>query len=147
MAFSQNYAPELMSSHAWPPRSALHGVLAPPTGAALRGAHAVYVQHCSSDAFMGDREGSRHTSGWHFRGQAILAAVLSELRREHRLAHAGAATTVVFGGASAGARGAMVHLDSVRACFNPWRGWCQKERMGLVRPCRNGIAEVNGHRL
>ena len=58
---------------------------------------------------MGDRAASAATAGWHFRGQQIVSAVLE---------HAGAGwgeseIKLVFGGGSAGGRGAMAHLDFV----------------------------------
>lgn len=42
----------------------------------LARANKVYINYCSSDAFMGDRAASPATYGWAFRGQKIVEAVL-----------------------------------------------------------------------
>eukprot|EP00416_Gambierdiscus_australes_P024054 CAMPEP_0171075066 /NCGR_PEP_ID=MMETSP0766_2-20121228/12548_1 /TAXON_ID=439317 /ORGANISM="Gambierdiscus australes, Strain CAWD 149" /LENGTH=406 /DNA_ID=CAMNT_0011531901 /DNA_START=17 /DNA_END=1238 /DNA_ORIENTATION=+ len=73
----------------------------------LRGAYNVFVPQCSSDAHMGNGE----SFGMQFRGAKIVEAVFKDLvrlglgRDRHDL--------VLFGGESAGARGAMVNLDYV----------------------------------
>lgn len=78
----------------------------------LASAHKVLVRYCSSDAHMGNRTDS--VLGWHFRGAAIVEAVLADLIARQGLGSV-FATTLVFGGASAGGRGAMVTLDFVPA--------------------------------
>ena len=69
---------------------------------------------------MGDTE----AFGYQFRGQSILSAVLNDLQSAKGLA---SGSRLLFGGCSAGARGAMVHLDSVaaalpgiEACLSPF---------------------------
>lgn len=57
----------------------------------------VYLPYCSSDAHVGDAE----YAGWQFRGKRIVAAVLAQFEGR----------PLVFGGGSAGARGAMLALD------------------------------------
>ena len=74
----------------------------------LHGAHKAYVPYCSSDAHMGD--GAKF--GLQFRGRRIVDAVLADLAAHKGL---GDADLVVFGGGSAGGRGAMVHLDRAAA--------------------------------
>ncbi|KAH8050662.1 pectin acetylesterase [Aureococcus anophagefferens] len=74
----------------------------------LHGAHKAYVPYCSSDAHMGDGE----KFGLQFRGRRIVDAVLADLAAHKGL---GDADLVVFGGGSAGGRGAMVHLDRAAA--------------------------------
>mmetsp|Transcript_63070 Transcript_63070/g.167670 ORF Transcript_63070/g.167670 Transcript_63070/m.167670 type:complete len:759 (-) Transcript_63070:104-2380(-) len=91
----------------------LCGIFAPASGSRLRDANKVYVRYCSSDAFMGDSS----AFGMEFRGTRIVAAVLRDLasRRALGLAREGAEDTLLFGGGSAGARGALVHLDYVKS--------------------------------
>lgn len=59
----------------------------------------VYVPYCSSDAHVGDAE----FAGWQFRGKRIVAAVLADFEGR----------PIVFGGGSAGGRGALLWLDHV----------------------------------
>lgn len=62
---------------------------------------------------MGDAE----AFGRLFYGKAVVSAVLHELVTTHGLGTQGVAappTRLLFGGMSAGARGALVHLDYVR---------------------------------
>ncbi len=68
----------------------------------------VYVRYCSSDAWMGN------TAMWEeqFRGAPTVYAVFRDLMATQGLA---AGAKLLFGGCSAGARGAMVHLDNVVA--------------------------------
>ena len=72
----------------------------------LHDAHKAYLPYCSSDAHMGDGA----AFGMEFRGQRIVRAMLADLNARHGM---GAGARVVFGGGSAGGRGAMVHLDAV----------------------------------
>lgn len=76
------------------------------------GATMVYVGYCSSDAWWGDTE----AWGLQFRGQAIVAAVLQDMLQNRGL-RPGAGARLLFGGCSAGARGAMAHLDNVAAAL------------------------------
>lgn len=71
-------------------------------------ANFAYVRYCSSDAWMGDAS----AFSMEFRGQAIVAATIAALQANHGL---GSGARLLFGGCSAGARGAMVLLDSVAA--------------------------------
>ena len=60
--------------------------------------------------------GNTTAHGWHFRGASVIQNVLTELVEIHGLG-SGAnnrTDTLLFGGASAGGRGAMVHLDYVQ---------------------------------
>lgn len=76
---------------------------------------------------------------------AIVEAVLRELRLTHGLGRAGSSTTatgegagktttttLVFGGASAGARGAMVHLDYLNEYFPMEEGTENVTVLGLL---------------
>tara|TARA_B100000575_G_scaffold96634_1_gene77076 strand:- start:2561 stop:3700 length:1140 start_codon:yes stop_codon:yes gene_type:complete len=77
----------------------------------LRHANLVYLRYCSSDAFMADTDVD-FGDGIHipFRGYAILKALLVELVVKRGMG-ARSGTKLVFGGQSAGSRGAMMHLD------------------------------------
>jgi hypothetical protein len=67
---------------------------------------------------MGDVGPSNATWGYAFRGQRILAAALQQLVEQHNLGQSPAGATskprLLFGGCSAGARGAMVWLDFIQ---------------------------------
>jgi len=82
--------------------------------------------YCSSDGWLGDvsAEQTQASYGfpWAFRGRAILLAVLQHLQAELGLgsgATAAAPHRLLLGGCSAGARGAMFHLDAVAAAAPP----------------------------
>lgn len=78
------------------------------TKSALWGANKVLLGYCSSDGYMGDAAASPETWGWHFRGQRLVFTMIKELIRFHGLS---SASTIVMGGASAGARGVMTLLE------------------------------------
>ena len=69
-------------------------------------ANFAYVRYCSSDAWMGDAE----AFGMQFRGQTLVYATLRDLQERQGLS---AGARLLFGGCSAGARGAMTHLDAL----------------------------------
>lgn len=101
----------------WQPTMPLGGVFRA-ADERLFHANKVFVPYCTSDSHMAD---TTHF-GYEFRGQRIVKAVLEELVSSHGMGMAGAsesrlssgeAQLLVFGGFSAGARGAMVHLDAV----------------------------------
>lgn len=64
--------------------------------------------------WMGDVGASAATYNMAFRGQRIVTATLNALVSTHGLP---SGSTVVFGGCSAGARGAMAHLDLVASAL------------------------------
>lgn len=76
----------------------------------LAKANKVYLPYCSSDGYMGD--GS--FKNWQFRGQRIVSAVLRSVEKKGGLR---GGSTLVFGGGSAGGRGAMVWLDRVAEMY------------------------------
>jgi len=96
----------LCSSRAWPAEREATGVLASPHPR-LGAANKILVPYCTSDAHMGDAA----AFGLEFRGAAVVRAVLHDLVTTRGL---GPGARLLFGGVSAGARGAMVHLDYVR---------------------------------
>eukprot|EP00445_Apocalathium_hangoei_P064653 CAMPEP_0204124972 /NCGR_PEP_ID=MMETSP0361-20130328/10155_1 /ASSEMBLY_ACC=CAM_ASM_000343 /TAXON_ID=268821 /ORGANISM="Scrippsiella Hangoei, Strain SHTV-5" /LENGTH=475 /DNA_ID=CAMNT_0051076609 /DNA_START=49 /DNA_END=1476 /DNA_ORIENTATION=- len=77
----------------------------------VRGFNRVYIRHCSSDAWMGDIGANATSAGVNWRGARILRATLRHLVDARGLA---GGDFMLFGGASAGARGAMVHLDTLQ---------------------------------
>lgn len=89
----------------------------------LLGAHVAFVKSCSNDAFMGDKspapnfatlppEQQHAGNRWYFRGRRIIEAVFEDLRKYTGLG-AKDNDRLIYGGCSAGARGAMVSLDYV----------------------------------
>eukprot|EP00927_Polykrikos_kofoidii_P038249 TRINITY_DN32572_c0_g1_i1.p1 TRINITY_DN32572_c0_g1~~TRINITY_DN32572_c0_g1_i1.p1 ORF type:complete len:423 (-),score=61.80 TRINITY_DN32572_c0_g1_i1:36-1304(-) len=66
----------------------------------------VYMRYCDGTSFSGDKV----VGSLHFRGQAILAAVLADLRATTEIREA---QSVVFGGGSAGASAVFYHVDNV----------------------------------
>ena len=84
------------------------GILSP-TSKFLRSASVAFLPLCGGDGWIGNTE----RFGMQFRGAQVVQATLSDLVSRglgrHHQQH-----LLLFGGASAGARGAMVHLDYVR---------------------------------
>jgi len=80
----------------------------------LGGANKVFVHYCTSDAHMGNAT----AMGYQFRGHQVVQAVLSDLVDRRGLGSQSLSSQdrdlLIFGGGSAGARGAMVHLDYVQ---------------------------------
>lgn len=79
----------------------------------LYDANKAYLRYCSSDGHMGDVGGDDAAAtfeGRYFRGQRIVRAMITYLIQNEGLGQ-NAGDLVVFGGYSAGARGAMAHLD------------------------------------
>lgn len=67
---------------------------------------------------VGGDDANATFEGRYFRGQRIVRAMITHLIRNEGLAH-NVDDLVVFGGYSAGARGAMVHLDQVSQILTP----------------------------
>lgn len=98
----------LCSSRLWPEDRSFEGLLAPLDDSKLKDANKVHVGYCTSDAHMGDTAAFGHQ----FRGARVVRATLSDLMRNHGLGSMRfGKDTLIFGGGSAGGRGAMVHLD------------------------------------
>lgn len=82
----------------------------------LWNANKAYLAYCSSDGHMGlvgTDDKADTLWNWKFRGQAIVRAMINHLMTVQGLGEEGKQHTVVFGGSSAGGRGAMTHLDQV----------------------------------
>ena len=76
----------------------------------------VYVPYCSSDGHMGNF-GYNENINFTMNGKQIVEAVFHTLEEIFSLNDPN--STVLFGGTSAGARGAMVHLDHVASNLLP----------------------------
>ena len=77
-------------------------------------ANKLYLGYCSSDAWSGNAGPTPETFGLFFRGQRIVEAALKYLVVEHGLGSSSSgAQRMLFGGCSAGARGASFTLDYV----------------------------------
>jgi hypothetical protein len=86
----------------------------------------VYVPYCSSDAWVGDTD----SGGLAFRGQAIVRAVLSALVSRGLGASPG--DRLLFGGCSAGARGATFTLEYVSGLLSDVGAASDVEVQGLL---------------
>ena len=98
---------------------------------AMAAMNIAYAPYCSSDGWSGSRAAAPPT-GFAFRGHDIVSALFAELVASHGLG-AAAGTRVLYGGCSAGARGALFNLDRVALQLLP----------SLVSPPSN-LARVGG---
>ena len=110
----------LCGSSSYASSKALGGIFYP-EDATLRDANKVFVPYCTSDGHMGD---AKTEGGFSFRGARVVQAILRDLVENKGLggkkgSGGGARDTVIFGGGSAGGRGAMVHLDYVPTMLGP----------------------------
>jgi len=71
----------------------------------------ISIRQCSSDAWMGDIGADDNAAKVNWRGARIVRSLLRHLVANEGLGHA---EVLLFGGGSAGARGAMVHLDALK---------------------------------
>ena len=99
----------LCSSKFWPSTLTVEGLLEPQDSPELASANKAYVKYCTSDAHMGFGE----SDGRLFRGARVVRAVIEDLVNRRGLGRSPRKDLLLFGGSSAGARGAMVHLDYV----------------------------------
>lgn len=95
--------PNLVSSRRWPSTIELGGMF---SEGRFVDAHRVYIKYCTSDGYLGNRTGPM---GWHFRGRAVLQATIEELVKMSMGAVSG--TRLLYGGCSAGGRGAGYAID------------------------------------
>lgn len=75
----------------------------------LYSANKVYLRYCTSDGHMGNKKANDDIP-FFFRGAKVVQAMISSLTEDQGLT---AGDQLIFGGHSAGGRGAMVHLDQV----------------------------------
>ena len=113
-----------------------------PKRSPFAGAHMVFMPYCSSDAWIGNTGNHSTPLNFFFRGQVILEAAIKQFQEGITVdtvltlptwlpnhTHATQTTTgffqltandrVLFGGCSAGARGALFTLDYVQAMLPP----------------------------
>lgn len=100
---------KLCSSKQWPRQKEEDGIFSSIGDEKLREANKVFVHYCTSDGHMGDGA----AFGWQFRGSVVVQAILKDLVARRGLGSGDQRQKLIFGGGSAGARGAMVHLDYV----------------------------------
>eukprot|EP00520_Triparma_pacifica_P015439 CAMPEP_0118656556 /NCGR_PEP_ID=MMETSP0785-20121206/13550_1 /TAXON_ID=91992 /ORGANISM="Bolidomonas pacifica, Strain CCMP 1866" /LENGTH=372 /DNA_ID=CAMNT_0006549419 /DNA_START=76 /DNA_END=1191 /DNA_ORIENTATION=- len=81
----------------------------------LEGYTKVWVHYCTSDGHMGNLT-SPSSSDFVFNGYSVVRSVVETLNSAYDINDRGG--RVVFGGASAGGRGGMVHLDWVNSYFD-----------------------------
>ena len=82
----------------------------------LKHANKIYVPYCTSDAHWADTE----MWGYYMRGKVVVESVIKEAVETHGLGmNSTHKDTLLFGGSSAGSRGAMAHLDYVHEMLGP----------------------------
>ena len=98
-----------MSSSTWKDSFVQGGIFEDsPAKSPLAGATKAFVPYCTSDAWVGDAE----AYGFQFRGQRIVGSTLAAFVQKQGLGSA-PGHRLVFGGCSAGGRGASFNLDYV----------------------------------
>ena len=112
-------------------KSTTPGSLLASSDPALAGASVAYLPYCSSDGWAGSRAAAPPTN-FAFRGRDIVSAAFTELVNARGLG-ATPGTRVLYGGCSAGARGALFNLDRVALSLLP----------GLL-PTPGNLARVGG---
>merc|ERR1712166_711420 len=138
--------PDFMSSATWadtyPENGIFNATGVESTGSVyedrLQNANKVFVRYCTSDAHMGNAE------NWdrQFRGAEVVQAVLTDLVANKGLGSSKA--FMLFGGGSAGSRGAMVHLDYVPSMLGTAAS--QVEVVGFMdSPLYLDIADSSGY--
>lgn len=99
----------LCSSMSWGKQTTFSGgLMAPKNDTMLYGANKAFIKYCTSDAHMGNAD----AFGLKFRGAVVVQAVLKDMV-QRGLGQGSKRHQLIFGGQSAGGRGAMVHLEYV----------------------------------
>lgn len=107
---------DLKSSISYPSQTAPEGMLSSDaSNDTFRSWNRVSVPYCSSDFFSGDVGGTGSAINFRFRGAKIIAAVVQTLNRQYGIGKAG--DTVILAGGSAGAVGAFINANRVRAAL------------------------------
>ncbi len=105
---------DLISSTGYSDQTAAEGLLSSdPSNDTFRSWNRVRVPYCSSDFFSGDVGPTGGTTNFRFRGAKIVTAVVQTLNRQYGIGKAG--DTVILAGGSAGAVGAFINANRVRA--------------------------------
>lgn len=111
------------SSSSWPSTQKLGGIFETnPTKTPFAHVNKVYIGYCSSDAYVGNAGPSAETFGYYFRGQKIVEATLQAMVQTHGMGTRGMTERLLFGGCSAGARGASFTLDYVPGIITGFGG-------------------------
>jgi hypothetical protein len=100
----------LASSKSWQAQDTLSGIFSP-VDTQFANVNTIYVKYCTSDAWFGDNDtpfGSSLSFPYH--GRAVIDALFTSLVRDQGM---GGGARVLFGGCSAGARGALFNLARV----------------------------------
>jgi len=100
----------LMSSKSWATQLSIGGLFdeSAVNNPDWYSASKVFIGYCSSDSFSGNRSASPSTGNWHFKGKAILRAVIQDLLSKTGLSNA---QEVLFSGCSAGGSAVFANLD------------------------------------
>jgi hypothetical protein len=100
---------DLTSSKGWAATQDLHGIFdsVEPHIAAM---NKIFVPYCSSDGWAGNVGPNPAVRGWSFRGHDIVTALIAEATGTLGMG-AVKGTRVMYGGCSAGARGALFNID------------------------------------
>ena len=100
-------------------------------------ANVIYARYCSSDAWIGNRPAdvafnstSTTDNNIHFRGRAIVKAVLQDLQAVHGMSTV-TPQKVVLAGSSAGSRGVLHNLNHMKTDFASY-GWNQVSTYGII---------------
>lgn len=107
---------KLVSSKSWPAKRSFGGIFSRDENQSpLHDANKVYLPYCSSDGHMGmvgSEDKAEKLWGLYFRGADIVQSMMKALVKDYGLGDR-ADDQVVFGGYSAGGRGAMVNIDKI----------------------------------
>jgi len=107
----------LISSKTWPvTMTPQPGSILDAADTDFSGANKIYQQYCTSDGYVGNATASDATGGLHFRGRAVVEALLQTLVSKG-MGHSGNAT-LIYSGCSAGGRGVMHNSNRVGELVN-----------------------------
>lgn len=107
---------DLMSSKDWQATVSQSGIFES-QDSRLAKMNLIYVPYCSSDGWSGSTQSNNNECGFYFNGHDIVTAVIQEVVKTHNLG-SNSGTRVMYGGCSAGARGALFNIDRVEALLN-----------------------------
>lgn len=109
-----------MSTKSWAPTYKFYGINSPDRSESpMADANKAVLVSCTSDWYMGEAETSKPVPDLKFRGSNMVQALFNDLIQRQGLGSHNTTQTLVFGGFSTGAVGAMYHLDNVAASLKP----------------------------
>lgn len=101
--------PTLMSSKGFTRSKTKDGLFdTDPSKTPFWAANKILLGYCSSDGYMGNVSASEETWGWHFRGQAVVTAMIEDVISLYNI---NSQSRIIMAGGSAGARGVMTLVD------------------------------------